>query len=182
MEIFNDSFVVRHEREWSCHLAHHHRFAPKDLRAIFRIHTSVIDAMATANHKPAEAYFFDCFDKATFLVPCGFKPAARAELFRDLQNPFRPNFRSFGEERAARFANFGTEQPFHAFCIKVAAREHVRFTAAHQAVTTVFDIAMRHTAQESSEERNVQIIAMERIERTNSIFKLYIENATELFV
>ena len=41
---------------------------------------------------------------------------------------------------------------------------------------------MRNPAQESGKERNVQIVAMERIERTNFIFKLHFENAAELFV
>ena len=182
MEIFDDAVVVLHEIERPCHLAHHHGFAPENLGAVFGIHAGVIHTMATANHKPSKAHFFDGFDKAAFLVPCRLKPATRAERFCHLQNPFRLDFGSLREERAARFAHFGTEKPFHALGVQIAAREHMRFATAHQAVTAIFDIAVRNPAQESGEERNVQIVAMERIERTNFIFKFHFENAAELFV
>ena len=84
MEIFDNAFVVRHERERPCHLAHHHSLAPKDLRTVLGIHAGVINTMAAANHKSAETHFFDRFDKTAFLVPRGFKPAACAERLRDL--------------------------------------------------------------------------------------------------
>ena len=58
----------------------------------------------------------------------------------------------------------------------------MRFAPAHQTVATVFDIAMCYTAQESGKESNMQIVAVERIERTNSIFKLHIENTAKLFI
>ena len=149
MQVLDDALIVLHERERSRHLAKHYGFAPENLGTLFGIHSGIIHAMPAANHKPAEAHLFHRFHETAFLVPCGRKPAARAEGFRHLHNPFGLDFGSLVEEDAARLAHFGTEKPFRALAVKVAAREHMRFAAAHQAVAAVLDIAARNAAQES---------------------------------
>ena len=149
MQVLDDALIVLHERERSRHLAKHYGFAPENLGTFLGIHTGEIHTVATANHKPAEAHLFHRFHETAFLVPCGRKPAARAEGFRHLHNPFGLDFGTLVQEDAARLADFGAKHPFHALAVKVTAREHVRLAAAHQAIAAVFNIATRNAAQES---------------------------------
>ena len=58
----------------------------------------------------------------------------------------------------------------------------MRLASAHQSVAAIFDIAAGNTSEEPRKERNVQVVAVERIQRTHSIFEFHVENATELFV
>ena len=182
VQVFDHALVVGHEGKRACHLPEHHGLAPKDFGTFVRIHASVIHSVPATDHKAPEAYFFDRFHKSAFLIPGRHEPAARAERFCHLHNPFGLDFGALVQEDAARFANFGTKEPFHTLAVKVTAREHMGFAPAHQAVATIFDIAAGNSPEESGKECDVQVVGMETIERAFALVELDFENAAELVI
>ena len=182
MQVFDNALVVGHEGEGARHLPKHHRLAPENFGTFVGIYAGVIHPVTATDHKPPEAHFFHRFYKAAFLVPHGRIPAAGAEGFRHLHNPFGLDFGALVQEDAARFADFGAKEPFHTLAVQIATGEYMRFAAAHQSVATVFDITAGNTSEETRKKRDVQIIGMETIQRADAVFAFHVENAAELFV
>ena len=182
VQVFDHALVVGHEGKRACHLPEHHSLAPEYFGTFVRIYAGVIHSVAATDHEAPEAYFFDGFHESAFLIPGRHEPAAGAERFCHLHDPFGLDFGALVQEYATRFANFSAKEPFYALAVKVTARENVSLSPAHQAVATVFDVAAGNAPEESGKECDVQVVGMETFKRAFALVELDIENAAELVI
>ena len=174
MQILNHTLVVGHESKGSSHLAKDNGLPPENFGTFFGIHPSIIHAVTTANHKPAETHFFHRFHKTPFLIPRWRIPTAGTEGVCHLHNPFRLDFGGLVEKDAASLSNLGTKEPFYTLAIKIAAREHMSLSTAHQAIAAVLNVTKGYTAQKSRKKGDMQVIPMETVQRAHPILELHV--------